>query len=472
MAKDIYVSTTGSDSGDGSQSSPFLTIQAAAKLATPGTTVHVAPGTYLGGFQTSANGTSTAHIAYVSDTPGGAKIVGGPLSNSNLAGWWNSGDYVTIKGFEVDGSNSQAVGWHNGLYLSGSYDVAEGNIVHDIIRSETQYQQSIASHTGGAGIQLENYYGGANSSAIGNIVFNIGPSDQISFEVHGIFQNQTGGTIDNNVISHVVGDGISLWHAANNTQIANNTIDTANHAAIMVGSGDNGSSSTSGDHVNVENNILVNSEFGVEESGTTGIHNIYANNLTFNDGTQFNLQHSLQARSTVNADPMFANPAAMDYHLQAGSPAIDAGTSSGAPTVDLSGSPRPEGAEFDIGAYESGSSTQQPPLPPPPEVSPDQLAIVLSEDRAGGNAQLIVKVDGAAISGVRTVTALHSKGQTETFSYAGDFSSGTHDIEVDFSNGAKSNLYINDVKWNGTSYLTASHEMTTNGAFHVIVGSN
>jgi hypothetical protein len=43
-----------------------------------------------------------------------------------------------------------------------------------------------------------------------------------------------------------------------------------------------------------------------------------------------------------------------DYHLQPGSPAIDAGTSDGAPTTDIEGHGRPCGTEVDIGAYEFG----------------------------------------------------------------------------------------------------------------------
>ena len=41
-----------------------------------------------------------------------------------------------------------------------------------------------------------------------------------------------------------------------------------------------------------------------------------------------------------------------DYHVAAGSPAVDAGTAVGAPAVDLEGSSRPQGNGFDIGAYE------------------------------------------------------------------------------------------------------------------------
>jgi len=52
-------------------------------------------------------------------------------------------------------------------------------------------------------------------------------------------------------------------------------------------------------------------------------------------------------------DPRFVRPAwgnEGDYHLQAGSPAVDAGTADGAPAVDLEN--RPRDARPDIGAYE------------------------------------------------------------------------------------------------------------------------
>lgn len=53
----------------------------------------------------------------------------------------------------------------------------------------------------------------------------------------------------------------------------------------------------------------------------------------------------------LSGDPLFVDPAAGDYHLAAGSPAVDAGTNVGV-TTDLDGVARPQGAGFDIGAYE------------------------------------------------------------------------------------------------------------------------
>jgi len=72
-----------------------------------------------------------------------------------------------------------------------------------------------------------------------------------------------------------------------------------------------------------------------------------------------------------------------DYHLQSGSPALDAGLSAGAPSIDIDGTSRPQGQGIDIGAYEctpyrfslSPESGPIPleirvegtPSPPPPE---------------------------------------------------------------------------------------------------------
>lgn len=65
------------------------------------------------------------------------------------------------------------------------------------------------------------------------------------------------------------------------------------------------------------------------------------------------------AHNLVNANPRFVNPAAGDYHLAAGSPAIDAGTNVGV-TLDLDGIARPQGKGYDLGAYEYRSIVYLP----------------------------------------------------------------------------------------------------------------
>src|SRR6266496_711164 len=55
--------------------------------------------------------------------------------------------------------------------------------------------------------------------------------------------------------------------------------------------------------------------------------------------------------SGVNANPLFVS-AGVDFSLQTGSPAIDAGTTLSSVTTDIEGTGRPAGAAYDMGAYE------------------------------------------------------------------------------------------------------------------------
>ena len=67
------------------------------------------------------------------------------------------------------------------------------------------------------------------------------------------------------------------------------------------------------------------------------------------------LQLGHVAQNTVTSNAGFVTwqaDGSGDYHLAAGSPCINAGTSQGAPTTDYDGVPRPQGAGFDIGPYE------------------------------------------------------------------------------------------------------------------------
>ncbi len=64
----------------------------------------------------------------------------------------------------------------------------------------------------------------------------------------------------------------------------------------------------------------------------------------------------------INADPLFVDPAAVDLHLELGSPAIDVGNNSLVPagvSTDLGGNPRIVGGTVDMGAYEYVPLTPQ-----------------------------------------------------------------------------------------------------------------
>lgn len=62
----------------------------------------------------------------------------------------------------------------------------------------------------------------------------------------------------------------------------------------------------------------------------------------------------------VTTDPLFVDPKAGDFHLQASSPLIDTGTVAGAPQIDVERHLRPCGSGVDMGAYEFGGCLPDP----------------------------------------------------------------------------------------------------------------
>lgn len=467
----IYVSPSGSDSNNGSQNAPLRTIQAASQLAQPGSTVYVAPGDYAGDILTTANGTADAPINFISTTPFGAVITGDGLNATTNAlvagGWWNEGNYVNIQGFDIDGSGSN--NWTVGFYDSGSSDLFQGNEVHDILTNATAFANVTASGQGGAGAEMDGYAGGINDNMIGNVIYNIGPAGETSSLVQGLYETAPG-NVENNVIYNVAGLGVSLWHGAKEINILNNTIDNARDGGILVGSGDSGSDSTTGDYVTVENNIVANSFGGIYEEGITGVHNKYTDNLLYNDtigGYQYiSLQNGLTATGTLFSDPQFVNETMHDYSLQAGSPAIGAGSNYDAPVTDINGNLRPQGS-VDIGAYQFMGTLVTKATFVTTGSGSDTLVLSMSEDAwangdgtsdANGDAAFTISVDGTQLAGTFYATASHAAGAGQAFTFNGNWGPGAHTVTVNFLNDGYGgtpttdrNLYVNSITYDGVN---------------------
>ncbi len=339
---------TGSDSNPGTQSAPFKTIAYASKSAKPDTIVHVAPGTYAGGFQTNASGTATGRIRYLSDTKWGAKIVP-PANSSGVIAWDNRGAYVDIDGFEVDGTNYQSgTRWLNGIIVRGAYDVVMNSHVHHIGSDPSQ-----CTGSGGSGIYGDVYYGATNIDMVDNVVHHIGSAS--CYYIQGIYHTATG-SIKNNVVYAVGAYGIHLWHNAHNINVVNNTVFGSGYG-MVVGGGNFYNGYTAGAvNVNVSNNIIFdNTNIGIKESGTYGTSNTYTNNLVYQNGSNLSLGSGKSNVNGIGADPQFVSyvrSGGGDYRLRSTSPAIDKGSKTYAPATDIVGTTRPQGANIDIGAYE------------------------------------------------------------------------------------------------------------------------
>jgi hypothetical protein len=342
----LYVATWGDDDNPGSIAAPFKTIGRAAESVVPGTTVHVAPGTYAGGFKTTRSGTEDNRIYYVSTTLRGARIVP-PANSNNDTAWDNRGSYVDILGFQIDGSNhGNGKKWTHGIYSGGSLVMIRKNHIHHIAKNVP------CTSGGGSAIGIDSYYHGVKSEVIANKVNDIGPTG-CRF-IQGIYIS-TSGLVKNNLVFRVAEAGIHMWHDANNVVIANNTVaDT--HTGIIVGGGDFYHTSSGAVNTHVVNNIVYDNTYGISEQGKVGSDNTYRNNLVYkNSGYNWSLKNGNDHTGTVTSDPLFIGYTASgtpNFKLSSSSPAIGRGTSVFALPTDYNGKTRSYATGFDIGAYQ------------------------------------------------------------------------------------------------------------------------
>jgi len=343
FAKDLYVSTTGSDSNPGTQTAPVKTIARADALASAGTVIHVAAGTYRvsapsldnAGIKTSKSGTSTARIKFVSDVKWGAKIV---VSGTGIT-WDSRGSYVDIEGFDISGSG------RHGILAAGANLTMTNNFIHDLTISGG------CNGSGGAAIDTYGPVGGVVIDR--NVVRNIGASMIGSCNtVQGIYIANANNVVTNNLVSGVAMAGIQQWHGATASTIVNNTVFHTKDG-ILLGQGDAGTTTGSANNYVANNVVYDNKTYGIVELGKMAGNNRYVNNLVAKSGTAMRVAGSVSG--TISSDPLFVSYVANgtgNYRLSSSSPAIDRGTSTSAPRVDLMMVARHRGAAIDIGAYE------------------------------------------------------------------------------------------------------------------------
>ncbi len=134
--------------------------------------------------------------------------------------------------------------------------------------------------------------------------------------------------------------------------------------------------------------------------------------------------------------------------------------------------------------YGAPASTAATPSPTPATAtstsSPggsDTLVLYLSEDAWQGDAQFTVSVDGQQVGGANSVTASHSAGQSETFTFQGNFGSGSHTVGISFINDAYGgspsmdrNLYVDGLSYDGSSPGSDTATLDSNGTDYFTTG--
>ncbi|MCU1226143.1 MAG: hypothetical protein JWQ42_4236 [Edaphobacter sp.] len=311
-----YVSVEGKDSSIGSLSHPWATIQHADSVAKPGDTVIVLDGIYRGDISLASSGSPGEPILYKAQNKWRAKLIGtGSGAGSAVVGM--SGGYIIFQGFDITGSNA------NGIILASygsiaNHNQALKNYVHDLV-VPCNSDSGTAIETGGG----DNYSGISHNDMLENLIVNITPNGGCvgGHPASGLFAETPNSVIANNIVINA-GYAIQGWHAASNLLIYGNTL-VNNIRSITVGAGDAPYERTN-NYTTVQGNVIYNStEFAIAETGRTGLHNRYLDNLIYAGNTRVSLNNGLSATHSIIADPQFINntgTASGNYQFKATSP--------------------------------------------------------------------------------------------------------------------------------------------------------
>ena len=455
-----------SDTGPGTPAQPFCTIAAAAKKALSGDTVQVSAGTYPGTSVNPANSGVTFTASSGVLISGGSRgfsissrsnitISGFTITGTSSYGIYvNSSSNVTLAGNTVSGAGQPVSGESaSGIYLSSlNGGLIKGNVTHDnaghgilltgsttgvTVQGNTSYHNAYQYQRNANGIDdiapgnsiignvtyanedtgINIYTGGNNALVANNVSYDNGDHGIDDFDV-------TGGRIIGNTVYFNCTDGINVEGTSGNYDIENNVSMNNATGAIINPTPIN----PPGAYTNNCNRRIGN--IGVYDSApasTTANYNLVWQSGAGTEytwaGTSYNSLSTLQSATGqeshgIFANPKFANAAAGNFQLTAGSPAIDSANAaaSGEQTTDILGNPRvddpatpntgnPAGSYYDRGAYEYQGGGGTPTGP----------TAALTVSPASGTAPLQVTADASG----------SAAGSSPISSYSFNFGDGT-----------------------------------------------
>jgi serine protease len=438
----------------------YPTIQAAIDAAAPGDTVLVSPGTYVERLDFRAKPIT------VESTDGPATtIIDGDRSGSVARIVAGQGQTPVLRGFTIrNGTDTGLVGG-GGVYTSGGPALIEGNwVVDNFSCNGGGIKAEFSSATIRDNLIADNRHPvcGGGLGGGGVLVAGAGTVQVLNNVIRGNVSDRDGGglslwaagtpTISGNVITGNsmdigVGGGISLVNQSDavitNNFIVGNSAIYGGGIAWLVPSGPPGPTVVNNTIASnlalratavladgfdaatrLTNNILYGSgpETVVE---CDAFNDLNPPVITFNDvfnagsGPEYGgiCTDQTGLNGNISADPLFINAAAGNFHVQARSPVVDAGSNDGAPASDIDGDPRPldgdgDGvAVVDIGADETPAGDTIPPAitctatpsilrPPTHELRQVSVSISASDHSGSVGVTLISVTSNQADSGL------------------------------------------------------------------------
>ncbi len=416
----IYASANGSDRNSGLSPAAPKTLDGASSISRPGDVICLKGGTYhlARPFYPATSGTANAWIVYKAYGDADVNVVPTPEGQANDLFYffgnsrWNGRNYIEVRDLHFDGRNIAAFALkcndsHHLRFVGNTitnmgaggigavlcdYLTADSNQIH-----RSGYNQGWASGITLNSSQWYDLYPGFHNVVVNNIISGTFDASSYRSDGNGIIMDLSNRTYDpqtadtppalvaNNLVYQNGGRCIETYVVTNiwvvNNTCYKNALDQAQPSSEITAN-------------KSKSNYFINN-IAVSWSGRPAFaqhganpNMVYYRNIAFGGVPDFTYADPSQF---INADPAFVRPPVLDaardgqyalaippdrlgdaLRIQATSPAIDRGID---PTTipgvsaeilaglrtyvftDIEGRPRPQGAGFDVGAYEYEAST-------------------------------------------------------------------------------------------------------------------
>ena len=374
-AAEYHVATIGNDGAAGSLAAPYRTLRHALDVAGPGDKILLHAGTY--GEQVNTyqgrirGGTSWTNALVIAALPGDTVVLQPPARSQRVVTLADArASYVVIRGLVLDARNVGSDG------VKITWSGTPSNTSHHI-----RIEDSEVVNAPGQGLMITAHH---NEFLRLRVHLN-GKSD---FD-HGFYIAGADNLIDGCEVFQNAGWGVNVYNGERNDADRNVVRNNRVHHNARIGRRGAGIILSSGEDNVAFNNVVFGNQMGIHVDYGAANSRVYnntvfahaeggihigaqaqdtdvRNNLVFRNTPDFanRGQRTGIGTNLIGFDPGIVDPARFDAHLRPASGAIDKGTTLATVPSDADGVPRPQGAAYDVGAYEYRSFSAPTVLPP------------------------------------------------------------------------------------------------------------
>ncbi len=427
-----YVSPNGSDTNNGSQTSPFKTFSKSVSVLVAGDTLNILGGTYTERLSINKSGTASAPISIKSANTQNPVVINLNNSTGPIISTARTSSYIHILGNGIEAKNSSA----DCIDLNGQYNLLKNIVSHDcqnhgiysdgahnVIDGNTQYFSNLSNSSrnasSGWGSAIKLRVGADDNLIQNNLVYrNYGEGIAATRSINTIIRNNR--VYDNFAVQIYIDNAI-------NTLVENNFATCSANSGFEYSNGNRPNGIAIGEEfysgwgaqlaaITIKNNVVAFCSHGLSKwnsdvsGGLKGTNLIAFNTFWGSSGTAISFAHDssdetlriannliqsaggtsyIESYSGMTIDHNFwvngnalgtgdktgdvklaGTPGYTDssYALSSSSPARDAGAAISSVTVDYFGSLR--SSPPDMGALEYGAGGPVSSPTPAPTVSP------------------------------------------------------------------------------------------------------